>query len=84
LFLLHGADAQSARSAALQLIARFLQRQGYLLAIQDAFFVVIALIALAIVATLFVKERRRSAPSSEEPPASDAAESAPTEPALVG
>ncbi len=84
LFLLHGADAQSARSAALQLIARFLQRQGYLLAIQDAFFVVIALIALAIVATLFVKERRRSAPSSEEPPASDAAESTPTEPALVG
>jgi EmrB/QacA subfamily drug resistance transporter len=84
LFLLHGADAQSARSAALQLIARFLQRQGYLLAIQDAFFVVIALIALAIVATLFVKEKRRSAPSSQESPASDAAESAPTEPALVG
>src|SRR5437762_2310855 len=28
LFLLHGADAQSARSAALQLIARFLQRQS--------------------------------------------------------
>ena len=84
LFLLHGADAQSARSAALQLIARFLQRQGYLLALQDAFFVVIALIALAIVATLFVKEKRRSAPSSEESLASDAGESAPKEPALVG
>ena len=84
LFLLHGADAQSARSAALQLIARFLQRQGYLLALQDAFFVVIALIALAIVATLFVKEKRRSAPSSKESPVSDAGESAPREPALVG
>lgn len=84
LFLLHGADAQSARSAALQLIARFLQRQGYLLALQDAFFVVIALIALAIIVTLFVKEKRRSAPSSIASPASDAAESAPVEPALVG
>ncbi len=84
LFLLHGADAQSARSAALQLIARLLQRQSYLLALQDAFFVVIALIALAIIATLFVKEKRRSAPSSEESPASDAGESAPKEPALVG
>jgi len=83
LFLLHGADAQSARSAALQLIARFLQRQGYLLALQDAFFVVIALIALAIVATLFVKEKRRSVPSQESPE-SDAGESAPKEPALVG
>ena len=84
LFLLHGADVQSARSAALQLIARLLQRQGYLLALQDAFFVVIALIALAIVATLFVKEKRRSASSFEESPASDAGESTPKEPALVG
>src|SRR5438874_12474728 len=84
LFLLHGADAQSARSAVLQLIARLLQRQGYLLALQDAFFAVIALIALAIVATLFVKEKRRSAPSSQESPVSDAGESAPKEPALVG
>ena len=84
LFMLHGADAQSARSAALQLIARFLQRQSYLLAIQEAFFLIIGLVVLAIVATLFVKERRRSAPSSEELPASDAAESAPTEPLLVG
>ena len=83
LFLLHGADAQSARSAALQLIARFLQRQGYLLALQDAFFVVIALIALAVVATLFVKEKRRSVPSQESP-VSEAGESAPKEPALVG
>ena len=83
LFLLHGADAQSARSAALQLIARLLQRQGYLLALQDAFFVVIALIALAIVATLFVKEKCRSAPSQDSP-ASDAGESVPKEPALVG
>ena len=83
LFLLHGADAQSARSAVLQLIARLLQRQSYLLALQNAFFLVIALIALAIVATLFVKEKRRSVPSQESPE-SDAGESAPKEPALVG
>src|SRR6266536_1632664 len=84
LFMLHGSDAQSARSAALQLIERFLQRQSYLLAIQAAFFLIIGLVVLAIVATLFVKERRRPAPSSEESPASDAAKSAPTEPLLVG
>ncbi len=84
LFMLHGADAQSARSAALQLIARFLQRQSYLLAIQEAFLLIIGLVVLAIVATLFVKERRRPAPSSEVSPASDAAKSAPTEPLLVG
>jgi len=80
-FLQHGANAQSVRSAALQLIARFVQQQGYLLALRDAFFLIIGLIALAIVTTLFIKERRRSAPSSE---ASEAAESAPREPVLVG
>ena len=87
LFMQHAANAQSASSAALQLIARILQRQSYLLAIQDAFFLIIALVVLAIVATLFIKERRRPAPpstESPESPASDAAESAPTEPALVG
>jgi hypothetical protein len=42
------------------------------------------LTVLAIVATLFVKERRRAALSSAGSPASDAAESVPTEPALVG
>jgi EmrB/QacA subfamily drug resistance transporter len=84
LFMQHGADAQSARAAALQLIARFLQQQGYLLAIQEAFLLVIGLIGLAIIATLFVKERRRSAPSSEESAASEAAGRAPAEPALVG
>ncbi len=87
LFMQHAANAQSASSAALQLIARILQRQSYLLAIQDAFFLIIALVVLAIVATLFIKERRRPAPpstESPESPVSDAAESAPTEPALVG
>jgi EmrB/QacA subfamily drug resistance transporter len=87
LFMQHAANAQAASSAALQLIARILQRQSYLLAIQDAFLLIIALVVLAMVATLFVKERRRAAPpstESTESPVSDAAESAPTEPALVG
>ncbi|HLZ80717.1 MAG TPA: MDR family MFS transporter [Ktedonobacteraceae bacterium] len=87
LFMQHAANAQAANTAALQLIARILQRQSYLLAIQDAFFLIIALVILAMVATLFVKERRRpTPPSTESPesPVSDAAESAPTEPVLVG
>ncbi len=87
LFMQHAANAQAASTAALQSIARILQRQGYLLAIQDAFFLIIALVILAMVSTLFVKERRRAAPpstESPESPVSDAAESAPTEPVLVG
>ncbi|GAC1408002.1 MAG: DHA2 family efflux MFS transporter permease subunit [Ktedonobacteraceae bacterium] len=79
LFILHGANAESARATAMQLIARFVQQQGYLLAIQDAFFLIIGLIALAIVATLFVKERRRSVATSDA-----ATESALGEPMLVG
>ena len=87
LFMQHAANAQAANSAALQSIARILQRQGYLLAIQDAFFLIIALVILAMVSTLFVKERRRPAPpstESPESPVSGAAENAPTEPVLVG
>ncbi|GAC1636838.1 MAG: hypothetical protein NVS4B9_30000 [Ktedonobacteraceae bacterium] len=79
LFILHGANAESARATAMQLIARFVQQQGYLLAIQDAFFLIIGLIALAIVATLFVKERRRSVATSDA-----ATEGVLGEPMLVG
>ena len=84
LFMLHGVSAQSSRSAALQLIARFVQQQGYLLALQEAFFLIIGLIGLAIVTTFFIKERRRFIPSPEESPVSDAAERIPAEPVLVG
>ncbi|HEY6408205.1 MAG TPA: hypothetical protein VIY29_12130, partial [Ktedonobacteraceae bacterium] len=87
LFMQQAANAQSASSAALQLIARILLRQSYPLAIQDAFLLIIPLVVLAMVATLFVKERRRPAPpstKSPESPVSDAAESATIEPALVG
>ncbi len=84
LFMQHGADAQSAKAAALQLIARLLQRQSYLLALQEAFLLIIALIVLAIVTTLFVKERPRSAPSSTKSPEGAPKESVPMEPVPVG
>ena len=61
LFVARGADLQSARMAALQLIARFLQRQSFVLAMQDAFWLTLAIIACAIIATLFVRGSRRSA-----------------------
>jgi len=79
LFIVHGADVQSARATALQLIARYVQEQGYLLALQEAFFLIIGLIILAIVATLFVKERRRSVAIPDA-----ATESVPGEPMLAG
>src|SRR5207302_6381748 len=50
LFVAHGADAATARVAALQLIARFVQRQAYVLAIQDAFILTVFVIGLAIIA----------------------------------
>ncbi len=71
LFVAQGADAQSARIAALQLIARFVQRQAFILSIQDAFSLTLVVIVLAIIAVLFVRGTRRPARIPE--PVSDAA-----------
>lgn len=87
LFIAHGADMQSARSTVIQLIAGVIQRQAYMLAIRDAFFLSIAIAILALVATLFVKERQRSnvsEPSGEEKSGAEIEQRAPVEPVLVG
>jgi DHA2 family multidrug resistance protein len=82
LFVLRGADVQSAVSTAVLLIARLVQRQAYMLAIRDAFFLSIAIAVVALVVTLFVKERPR--PSIAEPSGEDVEQRAPAEPVLVG
>jgi len=77
-FMSRGADVQSARDAATQLIAQLVQKQAYMLAIRDAFFLTIALTIVALIATLFIKERRQPNQVAETE------EQAPAEPVLVG
>ena len=60
-FVAHGASMQAARTTALQLIAGLLQRQSFVLALHDALFLTLFVIALAIIATLFVRTSRRPA-----------------------
>ena len=60
-FVAHGASMQAARTTALQLIARLLQSQSFVLALHDALFLTLFVIALAIIATLFVRTSRRPA-----------------------
>jgi multisubunit Na+/H+ antiporter MnhC subunit len=52
---------QAARTTALQLIAGLLQRQSFVLALHDALILTLFVIALAIIATLFVRASRRPA-----------------------
>jgi EmrB/QacA subfamily drug resistance transporter len=81
-FMLRGADVQSAASTAVLLIARLVQRQAYMLAIRDAFFLSIAVAVLALVTTMFIKERQRS--SVLEQSGEEIEQRAPAEPVLVG
>jgi EmrB/QacA subfamily drug resistance transporter len=60
-FVAHGASMQAARTTALQLIAGLLQSQSFVLALHDALFLTLFVIALAIIATLFVRASRRPA-----------------------
>ena len=64
-FVAHGASMQAARTMALQLIAGLLQRQSFVLALHDAFILTIFVIALAIIATLFVRASRRPVRTQE-------------------
>jgi DHA2 family multidrug resistance protein len=85
-FVARGADTLTARITALQLIARFVQRQAYMLAIQDAFLLTVAIIGLAIIAVLFVRGKRRPAkpaPPSELRPVVSAEAEEPASPVLA-
>jgi EmrB/QacA subfamily drug resistance transporter len=61
LFVAQGMALSNARTAALQLIAGFVQLQAYDLAIQDAFRLTVVFVFLAIIATLFIRSRKRPA-----------------------
>ncbi len=61
LFISHGADVIAARVAAIQTIGRLVQRQAYVLAIQDAFRFSLVVSLLAIVSVLFVSAGRKPA-----------------------
>ncbi len=66
LFVSHGADTVAAYNAAILLIARFIQREAFVLAIQDALWVTIGVTILAIITVLFVRPSRRVQPSSQQ------------------
>ena len=59
LFVSHGASLNAARAATFREIAGLLQRQGYVLAVQDAFRLSVGIILVAIIAVFFIRGARR-------------------------
>ncbi len=70
-YVSQGSDLFSAHQAALQLIALFIQRTAFVLAVQDAFRLTIVIIAVALIATFFVRgtRRQRNVPPQSGPQA---------------
>ncbi len=56
-FFTQGFPLQNTRAAAIQEVIRLVQRQGYMLALQDAFWLTLAVALVAIVATFFIRSR---------------------------
>jgi len=84
-FVANGADTVAAYNAAILLIARFIQREAFVLAIQDALWVTIGVTILAIIAVLFVRPSRRVQPTSQQAPVEvESGEAAPVEAVLAG
>jgi len=88
LLVARGADTSSAYHAAVLLIARFIQREAFVLGIQDALRLTVFVTGLAIIAVLFVRGTRRPQRVPEQAHGAavptDTGESAPTEAALAG
>ena len=55
----HGASAGAARAAALKQVAGLVVQQGYLMAIQDAFWFVMFVLIAAVIAAFFIRMRRQ-------------------------
>ena len=70
-FVTHGADPALAQRTALQLIARLVQGQAFVLAIQDALRVTVVFAIIAIIATLCVSSRRKPQGIPEQAPRAD-------------
>lgn len=66
-FVAHGAGVDLARSSSLQVIAGLLQRQAYMLAIQNAFTFSLVVAFLAIIAVLFVRSSRKKPGAAGKP-----------------
>ncbi len=66
LFVQHGASLLQARAAALQEIARLVQRQGFMLAIQDAFWLVLIVLIASIIAACFIRMRKHVPPIAQQ------------------
>ena len=66
LFVQHGASPIDARAAAIEEIARLVQRQGYMLAIQDAFWLVLFVMIAAIIAACFIHMRKHMPPVRQQ------------------
>ncbi len=64
-FVAHGADMVSAKTAALQVISGLITRQSFVLSMQDAFLLTLAVTGLAIIATFFVRSSRKPAQINE-------------------
>jgi EmrB/QacA subfamily drug resistance transporter len=70
-FVARGADISQARTTAIQVIAGLLQRQAFVLALQDAFDFSLVVVVLAIIAVLFVRQTRRQARVPQVAPSQD-------------
>jgi EmrB/QacA subfamily drug resistance transporter len=66
LLMRHGVSTAHARAAALQEIARLVQQQGYLLAIQDAFRLVLFVMIASIIAACFIRMRKQRPPAPQQ------------------
>jgi len=64
--VLHGASASAARAAALKQVARLVQQQGYLMAIQDAFWCVMFVLIASVIAAFFIRMRRQPSITRQE------------------
>jgi len=78
-FVARGADASAARAAAVQLIIRLVQRQGYVLAIQDAFRITLVFVAITVIITLFIRVKRPPRRIPAQPLEAPGSEAAPQE-----
>src|SRR2546421_5943821 len=85
LFVARGANPAAAQAAALLLVSRLIQRQSFVLAIQDAFLLTVVIIGLAIISVLFVRGSRKkpatipeAAPAATAVPAEEEESSTPT------
>ena len=64
--MLHGASASAARATALKQVTGLVQQQGYLMAIQDAFWFVMFVLIASVIAAFFIRIRRQTSTARQE------------------